>query len=79
MSENLEPVFIASNVREADLVERVLQSAGVEFKQRLEGTLRETSEVCYLGTLFEVSPNDADRCRTLLKEKGLGSGLVPAT
>lgn len=76
MSENLEPVFLASNVHEADLAEGVLSSAGIHFKQRLEGSMRETSEVCYLGTLFEVSPSDAERCRTLLKRKGLESGLV---
>jgi hypothetical protein len=71
-----EPIFVAANVREADFVERVLDDEGIEYSQRLEPSLNETSGVCYQGTLFEVVASEADRCRRLLKEKGLERGIV---
>ena len=74
----LKPIFIAANVREADLVERVLEEEGIEFKQRLEPVTRETSGVCYQGVLFEVSDGQAEHCRRLLTAKGLESGIMHA-
>ncbi len=74
---DLEPIFIAENVREADIVEGVLEDEGIEFKQRLAPVMRETSAVCYQGTLFEVNTVDADHSRRLLLAKGLSRGIVP--
>jgi hypothetical protein len=73
-----EPVFIAANVREADFVEQLLDEAGIEYEERLEAFMREelASAVCYQGTLFEVLEGQADDCRRLLTEKGLGRGIV---
>lgn len=73
---DLEPIFLAANVREADAVERVLEDEGVDFKQRLEPALRESSGVCYQGTLFEVAAADAERCRSLLVGRGLARGIA---
>src|SRR6266487_1807049 len=71
-----EPIFIAANVREADFVENVLEDEGVEYTQRLEPFMRETSGVCYQGVLFEVMAGQADYCRHVLTEKGLARGIV---
>ena len=71
-----EPIFIAANVREADFVERVLDDEGIEYSQRLEPFMRETSGVCYQGVLFEVAGGQAGYCRRLLAEKGLERGVI---
>jgi hypothetical protein len=71
-----EPIFIAANVREADFVEGVLEDEGVEFAQRLEPFMRETSGVCYQGVLFEVIAGQAEYCRHVLTEKGLARGIL---
>lgn len=77
MSEpKLEPIFVAATTREADYVEGVLESEGVEFRQRLEPFMRESSGVCYQGTLFEVIPGEAEYCRRVLKDKGLTGGIL---
>ena len=72
----LEPIFVAANVREADYVESVLEDEGVEFAQRLEPFMRESSGVCYQGTLFEVVPGEAEYCRRVLTDKGLARGIL---
>lgn len=74
-----EPIFIAANVREADFVEGVLEDEGIEFTQRLEPFMRETSGVCYQGVLFEVLAGQAEYCRRVLTDKGLARGIVPAS
>lgn len=72
----LEPIFVAANVREADFVESMLEDEGVEFAQRLEPFMRESSGACYQGTLFEVVPGEAEYCRRVLTEKGLTRGIL---
>lgn len=74
--EKLEPIFVAANAREADYVESVLEDEGVEFTQRLEPFMRESSGVCYQGTLFEVVRGEAEYCRRLLSDKGLARGIL---
>jgi hypothetical protein len=74
-----EPIFIAANVREADFVESVLEDEGIEFTQRLEPFMRETSSVCYQGVLFEVLAGQAEYCRRVLTEKGLERGILPTS
>jgi hypothetical protein len=68
---DLSRLFLATNIREADLVERLLDAAGIEYTQKLEPVMHETSNVCYQGTLFEVREDQADAGRRLLKENGL--------
>jgi hypothetical protein len=75
----MQPIFIAANVREADFVESVLEDEGVEFTQRLEPFMRETSGVCYQGVLFEVLAGQGEYCRRVLTDKGLARGIVPTS
>jgi hypothetical protein len=77
MSERkLEPIFVAATTREADYVESLLEDEGVEFAQRLEPFMRESSGVCYQGTLFEVPDAEAEYCRRVLADKGLARGIL---
>jgi hypothetical protein len=71
-----EPVFIAATASEAGVVEQILDDEGIAYEQRLEPSLEASSSVCYMGVLFEVPADAASRCRELLKERGLGRGLV---
>ena len=73
-----EPVFIAANVREAELVERLLDEKDVEYAQRLEPVPHDTSNVCYQGILFTVAEERAEECRQLLIGKGLAQGVIPS-
>jgi hypothetical protein len=77
-SEEREPVFVAANGLEAGLVEKLLDEAGIDYEEKLEATMREDlgSRVCYQGILFEVFKDQVDGCRRLLREKGLGRGVV---
>jgi hypothetical protein len=67
----LEPVFVASTAAEADRVEQILKDEGIEFAQRLEPSLEDTNRVCYLGTVFEVATADVERCKRILRDRGL--------
>ena len=69
---NTEPIFITADMGEADSVERVLDGAGVSYSLRLDAVAREGS-ACYQGILYEVSVDDAEKCRRLIQQ----SGLVP--
>jgi hypothetical protein len=73
----VEPVIVAATAREADQVAQLFDDAGVEYSERLDAALEDTaSRVCYLGTVFEVSAEDAARCRQLLKDAGFATGLL---
>lgn len=74
-----EPVFVAATASEADRVARVLEDAGVPYSERLDAALDDpSSRICYLGTVFEVSSDVADKCRQLLKERGFSHGVLPS-
>jgi hypothetical protein len=74
-----EPIFIAANVAEANVVERLLDAEGIEFEITPEAFLQQPmSNVCLQGLLFEVPTDRANDCRRLLTERGLGSGVIPA-
>jgi len=74
-----EAIFIAANVAEANVVERLLEAEGIEFELTPEAFLQHpTSNVCLQGLLFEVPAAQAEHCRRLLTEGGLASGVVPA-
>ena len=82
MSDELPPereaVFIAANVGEAELIERILEEQGIEFEVTPEAFLRiPTTNVCYQGLLFEVLGGQAEYCRFLFRRAGLARGLVP--
>lgn len=74
-----EAIFIAANVAEANAVERLLEAEGIEFELTPEAFLQQpASNVCLQGLLFEVQAGEAEQCRRLLTERGLGRGVVPA-
>jgi len=70
---NLEPVFIAANVREIEFVEQLLQSEGIQYRVRPEpfGRRLPFAGGPYHGLLFEVLASQAQYCRRLLSEAGL--------
>ncbi len=75
--ESHAAVFVAATSAEADRVAQVLDDAGIEYSERLDAALEDTSSrICYLGTVFEVDRELADRCRKLLKDEGLEHGLI---
>ena len=67
-----EPIFVTTDMREADSVERVLDDAGVLYTMRLDAVAREGG-ACYQGIFYEVAADDAEKCRRLISN----SGLVP--
>ena len=74
-----EAVFIAANVAEAQVVERLLEGERIEFEITPEAFLQQPeSNVCLQGLLFEVPAGQAEYCRRLLIERGLNRGVVPA-
>jgi hypothetical protein len=74
-----EGVFIAANVAEAELVERLLEGEGIEFELTPEAFTRGTlTGACLQGLLFEVLPGHAGYCRRLLLDAGLERGVVAA-
>jgi hypothetical protein len=74
-----EAIFIAANVAEAQVVERLLAAEGIEFEITPEAFLQQpSSNVCLQGLLFEVVAERAESCRRLLTERGFGPGVVTA-
>lgn len=74
----LEPVFIAANVREIDRVEQLLRNEGIEYEVRPETFERFVvlGSSCYQGLLFEVLSGQAAYCRSLLEKSGLARGVI---
>jgi hypothetical protein len=71
-----EAVFIAANVREAELIERLLEEEGIAFDVRPEAFTRGADGVCFQGLMFEVLAGQAAYCRALFTERGLKTGIV---
>jgi len=75
----VEPIFIAANVAEAELVEQLLEREGIEYELRPEAFLRGVgSATCFQGLLFEVLAGQAQYCRHVLASAGLTRGVVPS-
>jgi hypothetical protein len=73
----LTGIFIAATVREAEFVEKLLESEGIEYDVRPEAFMKPMfGSVCLQGVLFEVRAGQAEYCRRLLKSRGLERGLV---
>jgi hypothetical protein len=75
----LEPVYLAGNIREVGFIEDLLKSEGIDYCVRPEaftqGTL--TAGACFQGLLFEVLPGQADYCRRLFESRDLRTGIIP--
>jgi hypothetical protein len=76
MSENLEPIFIAANVREAEFIERLLEEEGIDYEVRPEAFQKEGRAACFEGLMFEVLAGQASYCRKLLEDRGLKAGML---
>lgn len=73
-----EAIFIAATSAEAERIEQLLEREGIEFELTPEPFVQGMlSTSCALGLLFEVAPEEAERCRGLLAGAGLGAGIVP--
>jgi hypothetical protein len=72
----MEPVFIAANVREAELVERLLDEEGIEYEVHPEAYMREYTGACMQGLVFEVVSGQAGYCRRLFVDRGLKAGIL---
>ena len=76
MSE-LAPVFIAASIAEVDFAEKLLDAEGIEYEVRPEAFVQQPlGGVCLQGVLFEVRSGQADYCRRLFSDRGLGRGVV---
>jgi hypothetical protein len=65
-------VYVATTAGDADRVARLFDDAGIEYHERLDASLEDTSSrICYLGTAFDVDAGIAERCRQLLRDEGL--------
>jgi hypothetical protein len=74
----VEPVFIAATVAEAELVERLLEREGIEFEVTPEALVRGMlTSTCFQGLLFQVLEGQAPHCRGVLIDAGLARGVVP--
>ena len=75
--EQVKAIFIAASVAEAEFVENLLDTEGIEFHLTPEAFLRSPlSNTCFQGLLFEVLAGQAEYCRGLLAERGLVRGVV---
>lgn len=72
----LEPVFIAANVGEAELVEQLLETEGIEFEVTPEPFVREAWGSCMQGLMFSVLGGQAPYVRHALRSRGLGPGVL---
>jgi hypothetical protein len=73
----LQPVFIAATVAETDVVEKLLDAEGIEYDVSPEPHVNEMSgEACLMGVMFRVSTAKAHYCCQLLRERGLGRGVI---
>lgn len=76
MERELEPVFLAASVREAALVEKLLDENGIAYDLTPEAFVRSAAGVCFQGLLFSVRAAEAGNLRRLLAERGLQQGLI---
>jgi hypothetical protein len=77
MNDAREAVFIAANVAEAEAVERLFESEGIEYELTPEPFLRGVlTTSCHMGLLVEVLPGQAPYCRWLLRRERLDRGIV---
>jgi hypothetical protein len=76
---DVEPVFIAGSVGEAERVEEVLTQQGIEFAVRIEPFIRYILAVFpseHEGAAFYVLSGQSAYCRRALAAAGLSSGLI---
>lgn len=71
-------VYIAGTVAEAKAIETLLNDKGVDYFIELEEFTRSGFNLMgstYVGATFYVLSDQAQFCRTFLKEQGFGPGI----
>ncbi len=77
MSKDLEIVFVAASRDHEERAEAAFSAAAIRFTIGLEANPDASpSAVCYLGVVYSVPRDDAERCRRLLDEAGLRRGII---
>jgi hypothetical protein len=72
-----ERIFIAVNLGEAKKAEEILNENGIDYAVNIEPYYRMSPfQTEHRGAAFYVKSEHADFCRKILKEKGLGVGVV---
>jgi len=72
-------IYIAGNVAEAKGIETLLSEHGIDYSIELEEFIRSGFNILgskYVGATFYVLSDQAEFCRTLLKERGFTSGIL---
>ena len=77
--KDVEAIFIAGSVREAERVEKVLTQHGIEFAVKIKPFVRSTLRVFrsqHEGAAFYVLSGQSASCRRVLAAADLSSGLI---
>ena len=77
---DLELVFLAATVSEAEAAEELLTGSGIDYVLEFEEYLRPgvLGPISLVGVGFSVIKGQAPFSRTLLQENGLAKGIVDA-
>jgi hypothetical protein len=72
-----ERIIITVNLSEAKKAERILNETKIDYAINIEPYYRISPfQTEHQGAAFYVKSEDAEFCRKILKEKGLGAGVV---
>jgi hypothetical protein len=72
-----ERIFIAVNLTEVKKAEEILDENYIEYAINIEPYYRISPfQTEHRGGAFYVKSQDAEFCRKILKEKGLGAGVL---
>jgi len=75
---DVEPVFIAGSLSEAQRIEKLLTDEGIDYAVEIEKFMQTrivfTSE--YHGATFYVLASQAPFCRKLLLDHGFSNGII---
>ncbi len=75
--EQRERIFIAVKLREAKMVEDILKERDIDYAVNMEPYYRISPfQTEHQGAAFYVKSEHAEFSRTILKEKGLGKGVM---
>ena len=72
-----ERVLIAVNLSEAGRAEEILNQSNIDYAVNIEPYYRISPfQTEHQGAAFYVKSEDAEFCRKILKERGLGAAVV---
>ena len=72
-----ERIFVAVNLSEAEKAEKILNEIKIDYAINIEPYYKISPfQTEHKGAAFYVKAENAGFCRKILKEKGLGAGVV---